>query len=118
MKRATVRVVLVRAGEEPKVCQLATGLESWQGVVGGLIQAVPVGGFFPRTADLKWVDLICNDEGKLDGLPYTLNLGHDVIAGNCFFTGSPDDEGEPSDLTDAQLAAVQLLLSVPGVVLR
>ena len=56
-----MRVLLVEPGKEPRVCELPDTLEAMQKAVGGAIQAV-----YPFAEP---VALICNDEGKLAGLP-------------------------------------------------
>lgn len=113
----TVRCVVVRKGCSPEVVALETGLTAWQAMVCGMIEVLPVDPFYPGQG-LRGVDLVCNEEGKLLGLPYTLRLGnHDAVAGDCFFTGGSDEEGEPTDLSDAQVTAILVLLLRPGVLL-
>ena len=58
------------------------------------------------------VDLWCNEEGKLAGLPqndiatllFHKEFGaHDSIRGNVIFTGGADDEGDTIGLTEDQI---------------
>lgn len=56
-----MNVLLVAPMEPPKLVDIENSLESMQAIVGGLIQAV-----YPFDEP---VALVCNDEGKLLGLP-------------------------------------------------
>lgn len=73
-----MRILLVEPGKAPRPTEIGDGLESMQVVVGGSIQAV-----YPFEEP---VALVCNDEGKLLGLPLNrvlrLDTGeiYDVIA--------------------------------------
>ena len=58
-----MNVLLVAPMEPPRRVEIENSLESMQAVVGGLIQAV-----YPFDEP---VALVCNDEGKLLGLPST-----------------------------------------------
>ncbi|MFN6432218.1 hypothetical protein EUCA11A_40920 [Eubacterium callanderi] len=81
MKR-TINVLYIRAGESPRAVTIPNNLKSMQKLVGGNIEryALP-------TDDAV---IICNDEGKISGLP--LNRGIfidnseliDIIAGDFF----------------------------------
>ena len=88
MKELTVLVV--EPNKEPYIKTIPTGLESLQKEVGGLIQAV-----YPWEEE---VALICNDEGKLLGLPLNRFLRdwrgqvYDVIAGTFLIVGLSDDD--------------------------
>jgi hypothetical protein len=50
-----------RPGKEPKVEEIGSGLESFQEIVGGYIQGIKLTDEFY---------LFCNEEGRLEGLPY------------------------------------------------
>ena len=88
MKELTVLVV--EPNKEPYGKTIPAGLESLQKEVGGLIQAV-----YPWEEE---VALICNDEGKLLGLPFNRFLRdwrgqvYDVIAGTFLIVGLSDDD--------------------------
>lgn len=75
------------------------GLEALQERVGGWLESAPV--------VLPNLTLYCNEEGKIDGLPYnkraTILLGPDNpdwIAGDVVLVGAPDAEGYDTDLGD------------------
>lgn len=88
-----MNVLMVEPGKAPYETQIGNDLRSMQGAVGGYIQAV-----YPYEEP---VALVCNEEGKLDGLPLNRALRdsdgdvYDIIAGNFFIAGL----GE-SDFTD------------------
>jgi hypothetical protein len=76
------------------------------GAVGGWIQSVPL------VNDFDELNLWCNEEGKLNGLPLNAlatELGEnsygktDMIVGNAVITGGADDEGETMGLTQEQM---------------
>ena len=88
-----MNVLMVEPGKAPYETQIGNDLRSMQGAVGGYIQAV-----YPYEEP---VVLVCNEEGKLDGLPLNRALHdangdiYDIIAGTFFIAGL----GE-SDFTD------------------
>ena len=95
-----MKVVLLEPNKIARIAEIGTSLEAMQAVVGGSIEAAY---YFPEP-----VCLVCNEEGKITGLP--LNRGvydndknlMDVIAGTAFIC---DCSGENfASLTDEQLA--------------
>lgn len=85
--RTTMRVILCRPNEIAEVIEIEDSLESMQKMVGGLIEEY-----------MPWEDevaLICNEEGKMNGLPLNRGIidedGHlqDIIAGDFFICYAP-----------------------------
>ena len=80
-----MNVLMVEPGKAPYETQIGDDLRSMQEAVGGDIQAV-----YPFEQS---VVLICNESGKLDGLPLNCALRdsdgdiYDIIAGNFFIAG-------------------------------
>ena len=80
-----MNVLMVEPGKAHYETEISDGLEAMQAAVGGNIQAV-----YPYE-DL--VGLVCNEEGKLEGLPLNRALRtedgeiYDIIAGNFFICG-------------------------------
>ena len=74
-----MNVLMVEPGKAPYETQIGDDLQSMQAVVGGYIQAV-----YPYEEP---VVLICNEDGKLDGLPLNRALRdsdgdiYDIVAG-------------------------------------
>ena len=86
-----ITVLLVNPYEAPKSIEIPADLSAYQKLVGGTIQAI-----YPSMEDL--IALICNDEGKLLGLPLNRPLFddegnlYDIIAGSFFVAGLSDDD--------------------------
>jgi len=110
-----INVLMVEPMKEPYVKELDGSLESLQGAVGGLIQAV-----YPFDDN---VAIVCNDEGKLMGLPPNRflrddrNVPYDVLCGTFFVAGLSEDNF--ASLTDKQIAKYsdmysrEMLVSIP-----
>ena len=101
-KNTMLRVLIVEPGRAPYEKEIPSGLEVMQNIVGGLIQAL-----YPFDDP---VALICNDEGKLLGLPMNRALRepgsgkpYDVICGTFLLCGAPPDEEDLTSLTEEQL---------------
>ena len=80
-----MNVLMVEPGKAPYETQIGDDLRSMQALVGGDIQAV-----YPYEEP---VALICNESGKLDGLPLNRALRdsdggiYDIVAGKFFIVG-------------------------------
>lgn len=100
MKEEKIKVIIIEPNKLPRVEMVDNELHAMQVIVGGNIEVVPFHNF----------DLVCNEEGKLMGLPPTLDMSYDVIMGTCFITKA-DDEGEMISLTneDVELAMPKLI---------
>lgn len=92
-----IRVLYVEPGKTPVVAEVQNETRSLQRAVGGLIELVPL--------DRK-VLLICNEEGKIDGLPGNRRLDNgSIIAGPFLVVG--DRGSDLCSLTDKQLERYQ-----------
>ena len=81
-----IRILYVQPGKYPEERLAANELHPLQQLVGGDIQAV-----YPWSKDN--VALVCNDSGKVDGLPLNRCIeDYDVIAGNFFICGFCGEE--------------------------
>ena len=94
-----IRVLVVEPMEPPRVETIPNTLEAKQQIVGGLIQAI-----YPYPEN---VSVVCNDEGKLIGLPLNRRIGRDIIAGNFIVCGVDNRNASFSSLTDAQIKRYQ-----------
>ena len=101
-----MRVLVVEPGKQPEEREIDGSLESMQQIVGGLIQAI-----YPFD---DTVALICNDEGKLLGLPWNRVVGYDIIAGTFFLCDAPPDSENFKSLTEEQLRLYSQLLKMSG----
>lgn len=92
-----LRVLVFPVGKPGEVQELDPTLDAMQALVGGgLIQMVPYA---------VGTTLVCNEEGKFNGMPAnrTAWQGHDTIHGQFFFIGPADDEGNSTSLNEAQI---------------
>lgn len=93
-------VVLVNPNEKPYAVEIGNKLEHYQNLVGGYIECI-----YPYDDNAV---LVCNDEGKLNGLPLNRGLYDDqgrlidIIAGSFFIVGD-DGEGDFCSLTNDQI---------------
>ena len=83
MEIKTGKVVLVEPGKEARIAEMVLSLENMEKTVGGLIETV-----YPWDDDTV---LVCNENGKLEGLPPNRALyGYDL----------PVDSGIKGDKTN------------------
>ena len=97
-----MKVLVIEPHKPPYPLEMDGTLAAMKNLVGGTIQAV-----YPFEESIA---LICNDEGKLLGLPLNRALYHqetgelyDVIAGTFFLCGAPPDADHFTSLTAEQL---------------
>jgi hypothetical protein len=95
MPKDKIKVLIVKPGEKPYVTVIDNELHAMQAAVDGLIEVFPVDG--DGTA------LVCNMNGKLNGMPGNRRMDNgDIIAGTFFIAG---DNGEKfTDLPDDKIA--------------
>ena len=91
-----IRVLIVEPDKLPYEKTIPNRLKDKQDIVGGNIE-------YTRVDNDENAILICNEEGKLDGLPYNRYIGHDIIAGTFMIVGDDPDVGEDRSLTDEQV---------------
>lgn len=94
-----MRVLVKEPGKAAELREIPNTLEALQGIVGGYIETV-------------WLSdnsvLVCNEEGKLQGLPVNFRIFGDVIVGTALFAGVSGEEF--CSLTDKQIDGVRTLL--------
>ena len=97
-----MNILIVEPSSPPRTAVISHDLPSMQGVVGGLIQAI-----YPFDEE---VALICNDEGKLMGLPPNRVLRHpetdeiyDVVVGTFFLCAAPAHSEKFESLAEEQI---------------
>ena len=106
---STIAVLIVEPGKEPYVKEIDSDLKSLQHEVGGCIEAI-----YPYEDP---VALVCNEEGKLEGLPLNRALRdedgdiYDVVAGTFMVVGLTDDSF--GSLTVEQMQKFSDLFKVP-----
>ena len=104
-----IRILYVQPGKYPEERFVANEVHPLQRLVGGYMQAV-----YPWSKDK--VALVCNDSGKVDGLPLNRCIeDYDVIAGNFFICGFSGEEF--CSLTDKQFRHYEKLFRDPELFL-
>ena len=97
-----MKILVVEPLSKPFVKEIDDSLEGMQNIVGGTIQAI-----YPF--DNPEIALLCNDDGKLIGLPLNRALRdksgeiYDIIAGTFFVCSAPSSSDEFESLTDDQI---------------
>jgi len=91
-----LNALLVEPNKLPKKITINNTLEEKQKLVGGNIE-------YAYIQDKNDVVLICNEEGKILGLPFNRDIGYDVIAGNFLIVGDDPEIGEDRSLTEEQI---------------
>lgn len=93
--------MIVEPGKAPYAKEIIGTLEEMQGIVGGYIQAI-----YPFPEEIA---LICNEEGKLEGLPLNRALRdeagkiYDIISGTFFLCAVPADSENFTRLNEEQI---------------
>ena len=104
-----IRILYVQPGKYPEERFVSNELHPLQQLVAGYMQAV-----YPWSKDK--VALVCNDSGKVDGLPLNRCIeDYDVIAGNFFLCGFSGEEF--CSLTDEQFRRYEKLFRDPELFL-
>ena len=93
MKEEKIKCLLVNPYELPKEIEIENTLEAKQKIVDGFIECIYY----------KDVILICNDEGKINGMRPNRDIGEDIIFGPFLIVGDDYENGEFKSLTDKQI---------------
>lgn len=110
-----MKILLVEPGKKPVLSEIDGTLQSMQNIVGGTIQAI-----YPFEEP---VALICNDEGKLMGLPLNRALRdaagqiYDIVAGTFFLCGAPAASDSFESLTEEETKMLEQRFSVAEIFL-
>ena len=73
-----ITIMRKRPGEAPAFVEIENTLEALQHEVGGYIEPFTI---------MKDLTILCNDEGKIIGLPYNCKLFGEVFVGTILFVG-------------------------------
>ena len=90
----TLRILRVEPGKTPVEKEIGADLKNLQAEVEGMIECV-----YMEDGAI----LVCNEEGKLNGMTLNRRLADDIICGPFFIVGD-DGEGDFTSLTDRQIA--------------
>jgi hypothetical protein len=101
-----LRVVAVESGRPAYEAEISNSLRAFQQAVRGNIEV-----FYPFDDDAV---IICNEDGKIDGLPLNRVIHGETMVGNLVIVGD-DGEGEFRSLTDEQTQQYLAEFSEPQV---
>ena len=96
MLEKRIKCLLVEPYELPKEIEIDNTLEAKQKLVGGWIEQA----FLPKDDS---VVLICNEEGKINGMKPNRDIGHDIIFGPFLIVGNDYENGGYKSLTSEQI---------------
>ena len=88
-----IKILKIEPQRLPYEKEISNDLEGIQGEVEGLFECIYLG---------DNCILVCNEEGKLNGMELNRRVGNDIIAGPFFIVGDSQD-GEFVSLTDEQI---------------
>ena len=99
-QEAVIKVLKVEPDKAPELIEMPNELEAMQAIVGGYIEVYPLA---------NNVAIVCNEEGKINGLELNRPIFHngrivEIIAGTFFIAGDDISIGEFVSLTDEQIA--------------
>lgn len=92
-----LRALLVKENSLPEEIELSNNLSSLQEAVDGLIEYY----YIPDVDDAV---IICNEEGKINGMGPNREVGRDIIFGPFLIVGDDPEIGENRSLTDEQIS--------------
>lgn len=89
-KEQEITVLVVEPDKKPYAKTIKNRLEEMQEIVGGYIETLPLE---------EGIDIVCNEEGKINGLELNRPLYHEgkmyeIIAGTFFIAGADLESGE------------------------
>ena len=96
MLEEKIKCLLVKPYELPKEIEIDNTLEAKQKLVGGYREQA----FLPKDDS---VVLICNEEGKINGMKPNRDIGHDIIFGPFLIVGNDYENGGYKSLTSEQI---------------
>ena len=98
MKEKWIRCLKVEPGEVPEECTLENSLSALQEAVGGLIELLDM----EDLGNGVYVTMLCNEEGKINGMEGNRLWMNDIICGT-FYVMASNSEGELVSLPERQM---------------
>ena len=89
-------VLVVEPNKLPRKQRIKNTLQEKQKIVDGCIEYAYIQG-------CDDVALICNEEGKINNLPFNRDIGNDIIFWNFIIVGDDPELGEDRSLTELQI---------------
>lgn len=91
-----IKGLLVKPYELPEEIEIDNTLEAKQKIVGGYIECVYL-------SNDDSVVLICNEEGKINGMKLNRDIGYDIIAGPFLILGEDYENSDFKSLDENQI---------------
>ena len=91
-----INVLIVEPYKLPYEKEIPNTLEAKQKIVGGYIEQTCI-------LDDDSVFLICNEEGKINGMRPNRDIGYDIIFGPFIIVGDSDENGNYTSLSEEQI---------------
>ena len=82
-KEKEIRCLKVAPGEPPEECAIVNELESLQEAIDGFIEFMDIEAI-DDIEHLCYVSVLCNEEGKINGMPGNRKIGRDIICGTFY----------------------------------
>lgn len=95
-----MRIVVKKAGHNPEVKEIQGTLENLKEIVGGYIECFHI---------FDNILCVCNEEGKLMGLPPNFVFNGDIIVGDVFFCAGGEEDFE--SLNDDQVEFLMVVMN-------
>ena len=96
-----MKIVVKKVGQKPKVKEINGELHEMQEIVGGYIECINI---------VENILCVCNEEGKLMGLPLNFAFGEDIIVGDVFFCVGGEEDFE--SLSDDQIELLMVTMNL------
>ncbi len=93
----SLRCLYVKENSLPEEIIIPNTLKAKQEKVEGLIEYT----YLPNDDN---VVIICNEEGKINGMGPNRDTGYDIVFGPFLIVGETSDDGEDRSLTDEQIS--------------
>jgi L-2-hydroxyglutarate oxidase LhgO len=103
-----LKVLLVEPNKLPTTLVIDNNLKSKQKLVEGDIE-------YAYADQFPDIVFICNEEGKINGMPYNRDIGADIIAGPFLIVGDDYEKGEDKSLTDSQIKKYQSIFNKKSI---
>lgn len=104
-----LKVLLIKPDKLPRVINIKNTLAEKQKQVGGYIE-------YTYLDNCDDVAIICNEEGKIQGLPPNRDVGHDIIMGDFLIVGDDSEIGEDRSLTDNQIQKYKKMFNEQSII--
>lgn len=91
-----LKCLYIKENSLPEVVIIPNTLKAKQEKVNGLIE-------YTYMLNDYEVVIICNEEGKINGMNPNRDIGHDIIFGPFLIVGETSEDGEDRSLTDEQI---------------